>query len=232
MTSPVFVGQRSRRRLVRNRRDIAAVAGAGRAAGRRARTWWEVRSAIRQARRHSSQPAAIRICWDLDNTLVNSGALLRSGHSLRDAIVRAEPVPNMLEFFAALHSTLPDADHFILSARTRAMRRDTVNWLLRHGLAHSDTALCFVPYVEAKRRVWEQLAGTSRLVIVDDLSFDHERDEPSRNHALIEMAQRLAVLYIGADEIATIAGDSRAIEETVARVRASSMRKVPERRRR
>ena len=136
----LVVGQRSRRPLVRNRRDIAALAGAGRAARRRARTWWEVRAALRQARRHSSHPAPIRVCWDLDNTLVNSGALLRAGHSLRDAIVRADAVPNMLEFFAAVHSTLPDADHFILTARVRAMRRDTETWLLRHGLAQTDAA--------------------------------------------------------------------------------------------
>ena len=227
MTSAAFVGQRSRRPLVRNRRDIAALAGAGRAAGRRARTWWEVRAALRQARRHTSHPAPIRVCWDLDNTLVNSGVLLREGHSLRDAIVRADPVSNMLEFFDVVHSTLPDADHFILTARVRAMRRDTETWLLRHGLAETDAPLCLVPYVDAKKRVWELLARTSRLVIIDDLSFDHEREEPTRNDDLIEMARRVAVVYIGADEIATIACDSQAIEETVSRIIAGSTTTVP-----
>jgi hypothetical protein len=200
------------------RREIAALAAAGRGAARGARTFWEVRAALRQARRYSSHPAPIRVCWDLDNTLVNSGALLRAGQSLRDAIVRAEPVPNMLDFFAALHSMLPDADRFILTARMRAWRRDTQTWLLRHGLAQTDAALCFVPYVDAKTRVWEQLGRNSRLVIVDDLSFNHERDVPSRNDALIELAQRLAVVYIGPDEIAAIAADAQAIEGTLSRV--------------
>jgi len=222
MTSPAFVGQRSRRPLARNRRDIAALAGAGRAARRRARTWWEVRAALRQVRRHSSHPAPIRICWDLDNTLVNSGVLLREGHSLRDAIVRADPVSNMLEFFAAVHSTLPDADHFILTARVRAMRRDTETWLLRHGLAQIDAPLCLVPDVDAKKRVWELLARTSRLVIIDDLSLNHEREEPTRNDDLIEIARRVAVVYIAADEIASIAGDSQAIDATVSRIIAGS----------
>ena len=130
----------------------------------------------------------------------------------------------MLEFFAAVHSTLPDADHFILTARVRAMRRDTETWLLRHGLAQTDAPLCFVPYVDAKKRVWELLARTSRLVIIDDLSLNHEREEPTRNDDLIELARRLAVVYIGADEIATIAGDSQAIEDTVSRIIASSTR--------
>jgi hypothetical protein len=224
MTSPAFVGRRSRRPLVRNRRDIAALAGAAR---RRARGWWEVRAALRQARRYSSHPAPIRVCWDLDNTLVNSGALLREGQSLRDAIVHADPVSNMLELFTALHSTLPDAEHFILTARVRAMRRDTETWLLRHGLARTDAPLCLVPYVDAKKRVWELLARTSRLVIIDDLSFDHEREEPTRNDDLIEMARRVAVVYIGADEIATIACDSQAIEETVSRIIAGSTTTVP-----
>jgi hypothetical protein len=212
-----------------NGRNIGALASVGRASARRARTYWDVRVALGQARRHSSHPAPIRVCWDLDNTLVNSGALLRDGLSLRDAIVRADPVSNMLEFFAAVHSTLPDADHFILTARVRAMRRDTETWLLRHGLAQTDAPLCLVPYVDAKKRVWELLARNSRLVIIDDLSFDHEREEPTRNDDLIEMARRVAVVYIGADEIATIAGDSQAIEETVSRIIASSTTTVPER---
>ena len=68
--------------------------------------------------------------------------------------VRADPVSNMLEFFAAVHSRLPDADHFILTARVRAMRRDTETWLMRHGLAQTDAPLCLVPDVNAKKRVW------------------------------------------------------------------------------
>jgi hypothetical protein len=124
----------------------------------------------------------------------------------------------MLDFLAAVHSTLPEADRFILTARTRAMRRDTQTWLLRHGLGQTDAALCFVPYVEAKMRIWEQLARNSRLVIVDDLSFNHEGDVPSRNKGLIELAQRLAVVYIGPDEIAAVAADAQAIEGTLSRV--------------
>jgi hypothetical protein len=41
------------------------------------------------------------------------------------------------------------------------------------------------------------------------------------------MARRVAVVYIGADEIATIAGDSQAIEETVSRIIASSTTTLP-----
>jgi hypothetical protein len=182
--------------------------------------FWEVRRALRQARRYRSRPAPIRVCWDLDNTLVDSAKLLRAGDLLQDAIVRAEPVPNMLEFFDAVHTTLRHAGSFILTARMRAMRRDTQTWLLHHGLAQTDATLCFVPYVEAKEPIWELLARDSQLVIVDDLSLNHELEVPSRNHELIEVAQRLAAVYIGPDEIAAIAADPQAIDETLSHVTA------------
>jgi hypothetical protein len=139
------------------------------------------------------------------------------GRPLQEAVMEAQPVPNMVDFYRAVRARLPEARHFILSARTAAMRADTVAWLERYGIATEDT-VCFVPTADAKERIWRQLARNADLVIIDDLSFNHERDEPTRNYDLIEVAQRVAVLYIGADEIANIAGNSRAIEETVSRI--------------
>lgn len=178
-----------------------------------------VRAALRQVRVAArGQPVGhLRVCWDLDNTLVNSGVLIRMGRPLHEVVSEAQPVPNMLDFFREVHARVPEASHFILSARTAAMRPDTVAWLKRYGIATEDT-VCFVPTAEAKERVWRQLARNADLVIVDDLSFNHERDEPTRNYGLIEVAQRFAVLHIGADEIASIAGDSQAIEEVVSRI--------------
>jgi hypothetical protein len=189
-----------------------------------------VRAALREVRAASrGQPVGqLRVCWDLDNTLVDSGVLIRMGHALQEAVIEAEPVPNMLDFYRAVRARVPEASHFILSARTAAMRSDTVAWLERHRIATDDT-VCFVPTAEAKTRVWRQLARNARLVIVDDLSFNHERNEPTRNYDLIDVAQRVAALYIGADEISTIAGDSQAIEETVARI-IEDVHKVADRR--
>jgi hypothetical protein len=187
-----------------------------------------VRAALRQARAASRRRPVghLRFCWDLDNTLVNSGVLIRMGQPLQEAVIQAEPVPNMVDFYRVVVARFPEASHFILSARTAAMRSDTLAWLERYRIATEDT-VCFVPTAEAKTRVWQQLAQNADLVIIDDLSFNHERDEPTRNDDLIEMAQRVAVVYIGADEIATIAADSQAIEETVSRIIATSTTTVP-----
>lgn len=177
-------------------------------------TRWETWAAVKQARRlRRAHPAKVCICWDLDNTLANSGSLIRVGKGLQEAIVEAHPVPNMLAFFEAMRTKLPDAEHCILSARMRSMRCDTLVWLRRYGLAPRDGAVCFVPYVEAKRKVWQQLAQNSRLVIVDDLSYGHESDRPSTYHDLVDFAHRTAWVYIGLDEITRIAESSKAVEE-------------------
>jgi hypothetical protein len=180
-----------------------------------------VRAAVRQARRLRSRNGVIRICWDLDNTLVDSGSLLRAGKRLDDAIVEAEPVSNMLNLYEAMHAQLPNAEHFILSARMRGMRRDTMAWLSRHGLSPADAAVCFVPYVQAKPKVWQELARDARLVIVDDLSYNHEEEQVGVHHDLVAVAERLACVYIGLDEIAEIARSPTAVGAVVSRTAES-----------
>jgi hypothetical protein len=180
-----------------------------------ARVRWEVWAAVRQVHGLCRSDANVRVCWDLDNTLVDSGALLRTGARLSDAIVEAKPVPNMLRFFDALRANLPTADHIVVTARRRSMRRATEAWLRRYGVAAETSALCFVPYAEAKVKLWEQLAGDARLVIVDDLGYGHEDERPSRHIGLVEVANRVARVYIGDEEIARIVASPTAIEPVV-----------------
>jgi hypothetical protein len=201
--------------------SIARGLRAPRAAFQVAVTEWDVRAAVRRARRLHSQNGVIRICWDLDNTLVDSGRLLRAGERLDDAIVEAEPVSNMLDLYEAMRAELPNAEHFILSARMRGMRRKTVAWLTRHGLSPADAALCFVPYVQAKPKVWQELARDARLVIVDDLSYNHETEQVGIHHDLVDVAERLAFVYIGLDEIAEIARNPTAVGAVVTRTTES-----------
>jgi hypothetical protein len=118
----------------------------------------------------------------------------------------------MLAFYEAMRTKLPEAQHFILSARTPSMRRDTFAWLRRYGLSAADGAVCFVPYAKAKPKVWKQLARDAQLVIVDDLSYNHEGDQPTTYEDLVELAKRTACVYIGLGEIAQIAASSRAVE--------------------
>jgi hypothetical protein len=182
-------------------------------------TKWGIWLAVRQARRScQSHPAAVRICWDLDNTLADSGSLIRLGKSMQDAVREAEPVRNMLVFFEGMRTAFPDAEHFVLTARVRSMRPDTLAWLRRHGVASRDSAVCFVPHAEAKPRVWRQLARGARLVIIDDLSFEHEAEQPRVYDDLVASAKRTACAYIGIDQIAEIAKTSQAAESAVARL--------------
>ena len=178
---------------------------------------WRTGAALRQARRFDrAHPAKIRVSWDLDNTLANSGALLRTGTQLQDAIVSAEPVANMIAFYRRIHELLPRAGHFILSARTPSMRADTLVWLGRHGVDSEDGAVCFVPYAEAKRRIWKRLARGAQLMIVDDLSYGHEAVQPSIYRELADFARQTARVYVGFDEIARIAADADAIDVVAA----------------
>lgn len=160
----------------------------------------------------------MRISWDLDNTLANSGALIRVGQRLQEAVVDAKPVPNMLEFYRTIQRRLPDAEHFVLSARPRVMRHDTLVWLRRHAVGPTDGAVCFVPYAEAKLKVWQQLARDARLVIVDDLSYNHEHDRPTIYRDLVELAQQTACVYVGFYPIGAIAASSEAIEAIASQI--------------
>jgi hypothetical protein len=190
-----------------------------RGAVRLARRRLETRSAVRQARQLCrSEAAAVRVCWDLDNTLVDSGTLLRAGKHLNDAVVEAEAVPNMLDFYATVSARLPHAAHFILSARTCSMRADTLAWLRRNGVTLADAAICFLPYPSAKPKVWRQLARGAKLVIVDDLSYNHESDQRQIYDDLVRSAQGTASVYVGIDEIARIAEDRSTVDAVASRV--------------
>jgi hypothetical protein len=182
-------------------------------------TRWEIWTAVRQARRTCrSHPAEVRICWDLDNTLADSGSLIRLGKRLQDAVQEAEPVPNMLRFVEATTAALPGAEHIVLTARLGSMRPDTLTWLRRHAVQPSHGAVFFVPYAEAKPRVWRELARGSRLVIVDDLSRGHEGDQPSVDRDLVEVARATASVYLGLDEISQIAANPKGVEKMVSTV--------------
>jgi hypothetical protein len=127
-------------------------------------------------------------------------------------------MPNMVAFFNALHHALPDAAPFALSARTPAMRNDTLAWLHRHGVGIGDAAVCFVPAAEAKVRVWHELARDGALVIVDDLRYGHEGDELRLYQDLVDSARTTASAYVGAREITEIAENAEAVDAIVARI--------------
>jgi hypothetical protein len=189
----------------------------------RARIRWEEWVALRQVRSLcASNAASVRVCWDLDNTLVDSGTLLHGGATLEDAVLEAEPAPNMLEFFEAVRKKLPEAEHVIVSARRRSLRHATNEWLRRHWRSTIGRDLLFsLPHATVK--LWEHLARDAQLAIVDDLCYGHENERPSRHLELIEIATHTADVYLGCDEISQIAASATAVEtwarETVTGIR-------------
>jgi hypothetical protein len=164
--------------------------------------------------------APVRICWDLDNTLVDSGRLLHAGAKLHDAVRVAEPLQGMLEFHRAVSDTLPTADHFVLSARSAAMRSDTVAWLRCHRFDVPVTAICLVPTHDAKPAVWRRLARGARLLVVDDLTVDHESDSPRLHEGLAKRAAQIADSYVGAEMIEEIVANPARARPLAARVAA------------
>lgn len=194
----------------------------------RPRSRWETWLAVRQARRvHALGSAPVRVCWDLDNTLVGSGSLVRSGITLEKAIVEAQPIPNMLEFFAALRTNLPEAEQVVLSARPRSMRVATLAWLERYSIALNPDAVLLAPSAAVKPAIWRQLARSAQLVIVDDLTYDHEAQRPSVYHDLVEAARRIATVYVGFDQIAEIAANPGVIEPIAAQTAEAVARADP-----
>jgi nucleotide-binding universal stress UspA family protein len=180
----------------------------------------QTRKAVGEAREFAKRRrGAVRICWDLDNTLVDSGLLLRAGRTLDEAIVEAPPVPNMASFFRLVEETLPDAEQFVLTARPPRMREATQAWLRQH-VGDVDWDLCLVPDARAKPRVWKHLAKGAQLVIVDDLSYGHE-GEPTVYSDLADWARAAATVYVGQPEIKRIAANEAAVAETAAAVAAT-----------
>ncbi len=166
---------------------------------------WRAKRGLKRARRvQRIHPSSVRICWDLDNTLVGSGTLLFAGRELHEAVVEAAPLPNMLAFVESMGRSLPNAAHFVLSARPASMRTDTMAWLGKYGLPFTKDEVCLVPDPESKRRIWAQLASTGGLVIVDDLAYGHELDELQQYTGLIAFARQIADVYVGADDIRRI----------------------------
>jgi hypothetical protein len=187
---------------------------------RRIRLRADCRAAVRQASAFAaSHTAPVRVCWDLDNTLVASGRLLHTGTKLDEAVRVAEPLEGMLEFHSAVSDVLSAADHFFLSARAAAMRADTLAWLARHQLDVPPTAICLVPTHDAKPAVWRRLARGARLLVVDDLTRNHESGAPQPYESLTRQAAQIADSYVGAEIIGGIAADpsrARAVAERVA----------------
>lgn len=148
--------------------------------------------------------APVVVCWDLDNTLVDSGALIRGGEPAAWAWINAEPVAGMLEFAASLRSALPEAAHVVLSVRPRGLRRETLAWLERNSFAVPGRAVWFVSSADDKPRVWRTLARGGRLVVVDDLTGGHEGPSPRPYDRLVAEAKEVADVYVGADGIGNV----------------------------
>jgi hypothetical protein len=149
--------------------------------------------------------------------------------ALEKAIVDAEPIPNMLGFFAAMRTNLPEAEHVFLTARVRSMRAPTLSWLERYGLTFTTDAVWLVPSADVKPAIWRRMARNRQLVIVDDLSYNHEAERPSIYEDLVEVAKRTATVYIGSDQIADIAANPGAIEVIAAQTAEAVARPDPNR---
>jgi hypothetical protein len=180
-----------------------------RRSARNALNAYTVRRSLGQVKRlRGAAPAPVCVCWDLDNTIVDSGSLLRTGRWLEDAIVEADPVPGMLDFVAAVRDGLPEALHVVLSVRSAAMRPATLAWLGRHPVGVGAEAVVFVPRVTAKPRVWRRLGEGTRLVVVDDLSHGHHLQAPPVSYVeLVAAAREIADVYVGLEQINAIAAE-------------------------
>jgi hypothetical protein len=131
----------------------------------------------------------------------------------------------MVDFYRALRAYLPDARNFILSARGGSMRDPTFEWLALHGIPVPKSSVCLIPDAQAKPKVWRHLARGAALIIVDDLSFNHEQEVPRLYEALVAEARRIAVVYVGLKAIAEIAADPCLVAPTAASVASALPRK-------
>ncbi|HEX8207821.1 MAG TPA: hypothetical protein VF587_17275 [Solirubrobacteraceae bacterium] len=180
------------------------------------------RAAVRAAAAVAAAcPGEVRVCWDLDNTLVDSGRLLREGVPLDEAVRSADPVAGMLDFQRALAAALPGAGHFVLSVRARGMRDDTLAWIARHGLELAPDAVALVRSPADKPAVWRALARGGKLVVVDDLSHGHEGSAITPYGRLAEQARRIADAYVDLAAIGAIAEEPASAAAAAERVAAA-----------
>lgn len=164
------------------------------------------------ARRAARVRAPVIVCWDLDNTLVDSGPLIRTGRSVSQAWLEAGAVPGMLAFAAELRARLVGAAHVVLTVRTRKVRAATAAWLERERFELGADHLWLVGAPEDKAPVWRALRQNAPLVVVDDLTYAHEQAEPLVYEALMEEARQVATVYVGAIEIARVRAEPQQAE--------------------
>lgn len=190
--------------------------------GGRAIAVWEAELAAAGARRltRGAREAIAIVSWDLDNTLVDSGSLLRIGRTLDEAISEASPVPNMLRLVEELRG-IDGWLHVVLTARPRRLATATSAWLERNGLGGATAGVMYVPRAELKVRIWRRLSAAAPLVVVDDLGYGHEHAEPSVHTDLVARVQAVATAYIGAAAISSIAADADAVATAAGSVRGA-----------
>jgi hypothetical protein len=83
-----------------------------------------------------------------------------------------------------------------------------MRWLARHGIA-SQLEVYLLPTAEAKVQAWRAFAAHADIVIVDDLCHGHEGVDPVPYAAVVEAAESISVLYVGAGTINALgAGNS------------------------
>lgn len=176
----------------------------------RLRYGYEWGRGIATAARFARGGFGVRVCWDLDNTLIDTGSLLRVGVTLEEAVVNASPLPNMLSFHQEVRAAVPAACHIFVTARRRSLRAATLRWLERYAVIADGDGVCFLPSPAAKPQVWRRLSRGGPLVIIDDLSWGHESEVARPYHELVESANAIAAHYVGAPRIAAVVRDASA----------------------
>lgn len=160
---------------------------------------WEYRRFCRWVARQSPGRA---LSLDLDNTLVDSGRLLRQGLPLRRAAYEGALITASADLVEELRSRDRELCVFILSARPLGMRAGTRAWLGEQLRASAALPLWLVPEAYDKIRFWREARRYFRnLIIVDDLCYGHESGTPASYLEIVAAAEHYATRYIGREEI-------------------------------
>jgi hypothetical protein len=145
---------------------------------------------------------------DLDNTLADTWPVLKRH---RDLFSRKRTKERLaIPAFAGARNLLKRALHrqrlcFIVSARPYPTYFDTLSWLRQNEIVIPRARVILVSHPHQKLELVRMVLKRGfRVVVLDDLTYNHEHGEVLSYDGLIEDIRSLGVRYYGAEFIRTL----------------------------
>ena len=140
---------------------------------------------------------------DIDNTIADTWPTLIGGNYKND-FDRHSRIPLFSGMKNFINSNYSNESYTIiyLSARSFRLYNVTNNWLHGNNISYSNSLLILVPKLIFKLYFLKKALNKKfEIVYIDDLSYNHERNDIKFYDSIINEVKKLKVNYIGFEEI-------------------------------